>query len=219
MAAGENSGRICYVLYPLDDLGEWIEEAAERFDVTIATVTGMDWSDDLTPWPAPGEPPGCPPFRGRAPEFLDTLTSKVLPEVERRLGISSHAERTLCGVSLSGLFTLWQWMLDDTFHNIISLSGSFWYAGFASWITSQPAPPQIRPGIFPARQPRGIYEGQGIPAGADGYGADCSLSEERRHRHHFRTGAGRPLPISRAATYALVHPYVFSVHASQLAAR
>lgn len=140
MAAGENSGRICYVLYPLDDLSEWIEEAAERFDVTIATVTGMDWSDDLTPWPAPGEPPGCPPFRGRAPEFLDTLTSKVLPEVERRLGISSHAERTLCGVSLSGLFTLWQWMLDDTFHNIISLSGSFWYAGFASWITSQPAP-------------------------------------------------------------------------------
>lgn len=77
MAAGENSGRICYVLYPLDDLGEWIEEAAERFDVTIATVTGMDWSDDLTPWPAPGEPPGCPPFRGRAPEFLKTLTSKV----------------------------------------------------------------------------------------------------------------------------------------------
>lgn len=40
----------------------------------------------------------------------------------------------------------------------------------------------------------------------------------RRHRHHFRTGAGRPLPISRAATYAPVHPYVFSVHASQLAA-
>lgn len=33
-------------------------------------------------------------------------------------------------------------MLDDTFHNIISLSGSFWYAGFASWITSQPAPPR-----------------------------------------------------------------------------
>ena len=144
-AVGASADRICYVLYPLEDLGEWIEEAAGRFGVSIAAVTGMDWSDDLTPWPAPGEPPGCPPFLGRAPEFLKTLTGLVLPEVERRLAIAPDAVRTLCGVSLSGLFTLWQWMLCDTFRNIISLSGSFWYSGFADWITSRPAPPR-KPG-------------------------------------------------------------------------
>ena len=140
ITAGNISGRICYILYPFDALGEWIEEAAEKYGVTIASVTGMDWEADLTPWPAPGQPPGCPDFEGKAPEFLKTLTTQVLPEVERRLHITPKAERTLLGVSLSGLFTLWQWMVSDTFHNIISLSGSFWYEGFAEWIKSRPVP-------------------------------------------------------------------------------
>lgn len=35
---------------------------------------------------------------------------------------------------------MWQWMLCDTFANIISLSGSFWYEGFAGWIESHPVP-------------------------------------------------------------------------------
>lgn len=140
MAVAGSADRICYVLYPLDSLGEWIEEAAEKFGVSIAVITGMDWADDLTPWPAKGVPAGCPDFRGEAPEFLSRLTSTVLPEVERRLNMNPDAVRTLAGVSLSGLFTLWQWMLNDTFVNIISLSGSFWYAGFVEWIKSHPVP-------------------------------------------------------------------------------
>lgn len=140
VAVGESTERICYVLYPMESLGEWIEEAAQRFDVSIVAVTGMDWNDDMTPWPAPGEPPGSPDFKGYASRFLSSLIDNVLPETERRLDIAHDAERTLCGVSLSGLFTLWQWMVNDTFHNIISLSGSFWYAGFVEWIKSQPIP-------------------------------------------------------------------------------
>lgn len=140
VAVGKSSDRICYVLYPMDFLGGWVEEASEQFGVSIAAVTGMDWDDDLTPWPAAGEPPGSPDFKGCASRFLSSLIDEVLPETERRLNISPSAERTLCGVSLSGLFTLWQWMLNDTFHNIISLSGSFWYDGFAEWIKSHPVP-------------------------------------------------------------------------------
>ena len=134
----QSADRICYLLYPLESLGEWIEEAARKFGVTIAVISGMDWDDDLTPWPAKGQPPGCPDFKGYGPEFLSMLKTKVMPETERRLDISEDAERTLTGVSLSGLFTLWQWMTDDTFHNIISLSGSFWYDGFVEWLTSLP---------------------------------------------------------------------------------
>lgn len=48
----ESTADICYVLYPLDSLGEWIEEAARKFGVSIAVITGMDWNDGLTPWPA-----------------------------------------------------------------------------------------------------------------------------------------------------------------------
>lgn len=86
MAVMESPDRICYVLYPFEGLGEWIEEAAQRFGVTIAVITGMDWDDDLTPWPAAGEPPGSPDFRGLAPAFLAKLKNEVIPEIDRRLG-------------------------------------------------------------------------------------------------------------------------------------
>lgn len=144
----QSADRICYVLYPLESLGEWIEEAAQKFGVTIVAVTGMDWDDDLTPWPAKGEPPGSPDFKGYATKFLSQLKNTVIPAVERRLNISENAERTLAGVSLSGLFTLWQWMTDDTFHNIISLSGSFWYDGFVEWLTSLPVPKKTGKAYF-----------------------------------------------------------------------
>lgn len=140
MAAGSTTDRICYILYPFDGLSGWIEEAAEKFGVSIAAISGMDWDDDLTPWPAKGEPPGCPDFRGRADAFLAQLKNRMMPEVERLLGIVPDAERILTGVSLSGLFTLWQWMIDDTFDNVISLSGSFWYDGFVEWVRSRPVP-------------------------------------------------------------------------------
>lgn len=139
-AARESADKICYLLYPFDGLGEWIEEAAQKFGVSIVTITGMDWDDDLTPWRAKGEPPGCPDFRGNAPEFRTTLLNTVIPETEKRLNITNCAQRTLAGVSLSGLFTLWEWMTDDSFHNIISLSGSFWYENFVTWIKSQTIP-------------------------------------------------------------------------------
>lgn len=139
-AVKKSADKICYVLSPFDGLEEWIEEAARNFGVSVAVITGMDWDDDLTPWPAKGVPAGCPDFKGNAAGFLSTLVTQVIPETERRLGMSNDVERTLTGVSLSGLFTLWQWMKNDTFRNIISLSGSFWYDGFAKWIKSQPVP-------------------------------------------------------------------------------
>lgn len=132
--------RICYLLYPLATLHDWLLAEAPKFGVAVAVITRMDWDDDLTPWSAKGQPPGCPDFQGRAAGFLAKLQTDVLPAVEKRLGIAPGAERTLAGVSLSGLFTLWQWMLCDTFTNIISLSGSFWYEGFAAWIESHPVP-------------------------------------------------------------------------------
>lgn len=139
-AALSSRNRICYILYPVDSLEGLIEEAARKFGITIVMVAGMDWDDDLTPWPAKGEPPGCPDFKGNGQSFLSKLTDTVLPETEKRLNMAKDTERTLAGVSLSGLFTLWQWMLNDSFYNIISLSGSFWYDGFAEWIQSQPLP-------------------------------------------------------------------------------
>lgn len=127
-----SGSKIAYILYPMDVLGSWIEQAAQSYGVTIVVITGMNWDDDLSPWPASGVPEGCSDFKGHAAEFLSKLQTQVIPEVESRLGIAA-AERDLVGVSMSGLFTLWQWAVCDTFRNIASLSGSFWYEGFPGW--------------------------------------------------------------------------------------
>lgn len=128
------SNGIAYILYPLDVLRDWLEPAVRKYGVSIVVITGIDWNNDLTPWPEPGEAKGCPPFDGNAPEFLTALIDDVIPEIDRRYSLPEEIERTLVGVSLSGLFTLWQWPLCGMFRNIATLSGSFWYEGFEQWI-------------------------------------------------------------------------------------
>ncbi|MDE6768473.1 MAG: hypothetical protein K2J78_01970 [Muribaculaceae bacterium] len=140
--------RIAYILYPMDILDDWIEPAAKKYDTTIVVVTGMDWQNVFSPWAAPGVPKGMPTFKGEAPEFLTLLQQKVMSEVEKALGLSGEVERSLIGVSMSGLFALWQWILCDTFYNIASLSGSFWYEGFLDWMNCQPIPTKQGKGYF-----------------------------------------------------------------------
>lgn len=140
--------KIAYILYPMDMLTDWIDEASEKYGVTIVVVTGMDWQNVFSPWPAPGVPKGTPDFKGESPEFLKLMQQSVIPQVESALGISENVERSLVGVSMSGLFALWQWMLCDTFYNIASLSGSFWYAGFLEWIRKNPVPQKGGKGYF-----------------------------------------------------------------------
>ena len=140
--------RIAYILYPTDMLADWIEPAVNRFGPTIVVITGMDWQNVFSPWPAKGVPAGSPDFKGESLQFLATLQQSVIPQVERALNISPDAERTLVGVSMSGLFALWQWMLCDTFANIASLSGSFWYAGFLDWMRQRAIPKKTGRGFF-----------------------------------------------------------------------
>lgn len=135
-----SADKIAYILYPMDMLAGWIEPAAQRYGATIVVITGMDWQNVFSPWPSKGVPKGSPDFKGESPEFLEHLQQKVLPQIENQLGINANAEKTLVGVSMSGLFALWQWMVCNTFGNIASLSGSFWYDGFVDWMKSRPMP-------------------------------------------------------------------------------
>lgn len=129
--------RIAYILYPLDVLQQWLEPAVKKYGVSIVVITNIDWDNDLSPWPAPGQPKGSPDFEGKAPDFLATLTREVVPGIDRKYSLPKDIERTLVGVSLSGLFTLWQWPLCGIFGNIATLSGSFWYDGFEQWLLHQ----------------------------------------------------------------------------------
>lgn len=133
--------KVVYILSPMSGAEPWLSRFAQHFGVNIAVISGMDWDNDLTPWPAPGQPPGDPAFQGLAPDFLKKLTAEIIPAIDKQLGIDTgKAERTLCGISLSGLFALWTRTQTTLFRNIISLSGSFWYSGFDEWMKTAPLP-------------------------------------------------------------------------------
>lgn len=140
--------RVAYILYPMDMLADWVEPAARKYGTNIVVITGMDWQNVFSPWTAPGVPKGTADFKGESPRFLTLLQQRVIPAVEAQTGISAGAERSLVGVSMSGLFALWQWMVCDTFANIASLSGSFWYEGFLQWISHRPVPHKAGMGFF-----------------------------------------------------------------------
>lgn len=144
----DNEGKIAYILYPMKILADWIEPAAAKYNTSIVVITGMDWQNVFSPWPAKGVPKGSPDFKGESAEFLELLQHSVIPQIEKYMGYTVAPERTLVGVSMSGLFALWQWMVCDTFTNIACLSGSFWYEGFVEWLRSRAIPSKTGKAYF-----------------------------------------------------------------------
>ena len=124
------------------DLDDGLKMLSEKYGVSIAVIEDVNWNDDLTPWPAEGVFKKAKPFGGKAATFLNKLTHEIIPNTEKDLGIED-AERTLLGVSLSGLFAVWSAFNTDAFTNIISISGSLWYDGFVAWMTEQTPSPQL----------------------------------------------------------------------------
>ena len=147
-AVNPEAKRIVYILYPMDSLVDWIGEAVEKYGVTIVQLTGMDWESVFSPWPVSGVPKDSADFKGESPQFLKFLQDTVIPRLEKELGITPGTQRDLIGVSMSGLFALWQWMVCDTFTSIISLSGSFWYSGFIEWIENIKIPSKTGKAFF-----------------------------------------------------------------------
>ena len=124
------------------DLDIGLNGLAEKYGVSLVLIDHVDWNDDLTPWPAVGVFKKAKPFGGKAAAFLDKLTNEIVPKTEQDLGIED-AERTLLGVSLSGLFAVWSAFNADTFANIISISGSLWYDGLVEWMKTQMPSPRL----------------------------------------------------------------------------
>ena len=142
----QSTNKICYMILPEGIKGELfdgLKEISEKHNISIAVIEDVNWNDDLTPWPADGVFKKAKPFGGKATSFLNKLTYEIIPEIERDMGIA-YAERTLLGVSLSGLFAVWAAFNTDAFANIISISGSLWYDGFVEWMKEQTPSPQLK---------------------------------------------------------------------------
>ena len=125
------------------DLHEGLKGLSEKHSVSIVVIEDVNWNDDLTPWPAEGVFKKAKPFGGKAAAFLNKLTNEIIPETERSMGIE-NAERTLLGVSLSGLFAVWSAFSTDAFTNIICIPGSLWYDGLVEWMKEQSPSPRIK---------------------------------------------------------------------------
>ena len=142
----QSTNKICYMILPegvKGDLCDGLKGLSEKYGISIVLIEDVNWNDDLTPWPAEGVFKKAKPFGGKAAAFLDKLTHEIIPETEMDLGVKD-AERTLLGVSLSGLFAVWSAFNTDAFTNIVSISGSLWYDGFVEWMKEQTPSPQLK---------------------------------------------------------------------------
>lgn len=137
VAEEKPSSSILYMIYPaiVPVPDSWVEKVAKEYGVNVVAVyvPADEWNNYLTPWPEPGETPDSPPFGGKASVFKSLVENRVVTEVENLIGYTEAPIRYLLGVSLSGLFTLWDWMQSEVFTSIACLSGSFWYEGFMDW--------------------------------------------------------------------------------------
>lgn len=144
--AETNTNKICYVILPegiKENLSDGLKELSVKYGVSIVVIDDVNWNDDLTPWPAKGVFKKAKPFGGQAASFLDKLTDEIIPETEKSLGIAD-AERTIMGVSLSGLFAVWACFNTNAFINITSISGSLWYDGVIEWMKDHAPSPKIK---------------------------------------------------------------------------
>ena len=132
-----DSSSIIYILLPhrlpAEELTA-IEELSTRFKTNIVAISEMDWNNDMTPWKAPTVKEG--EFSGRASQFLDRLKGDIFFNLESSLQIR-NPKRYLIGLSLAGLFSVWAGIMKPLFEGVASISGSFWYDGFAEWILKQ----------------------------------------------------------------------------------
>lgn len=99
----------------------------------LVTVDGLDWNRELSPWPCDAITAMSEPFDGRAEDFLDELTHKIIPSVEASFSTPPRL-RTIAGYSLAGLFALWTCCQTDLFSRAASVSGSLWFPGFAEYL-------------------------------------------------------------------------------------
>ena len=132
-----DSSSIIYILLPhrlpAEELTA-IEELSTRFETNIVAISEMDWNNDMTPWKAPAVKEG--EFGGRASQFLERLKGDIFFNLESSLQIR-NPKRYLIGLSLAGLFSVWAGIMKPLFEGVASISGSFWYDGFAEWLLKQ----------------------------------------------------------------------------------
>lgn len=110
---------------------------------SLAVVNGIDWNDEMTPWPIPPISKRDTPCSGGADTYLEKFTGEMLPQITAAL----PAPPTYCalaGYSLAGLFAVYAAHKTDCFSRIVSASGSLWYPDFIPFVHQNPISEQVK---------------------------------------------------------------------------
>jgi predicted alpha/beta superfamily hydrolase len=97
--------------------------------------------DEYTPWKASELHRRFPPFGGQADSYLTFLTNTFKPAVDRMYRTNPAPSHTgLMGYSLGGLFSIYCAYTSVVFGICISISGSFWYKDWDSFLKTRKPP-------------------------------------------------------------------------------
>lgn len=102
-------------------------------DLTLVTVTGLDWNGELSPWEAPPISRNAEPFAGGAYGYLKLLIEEIVPSAEDVL-TKKPVWRGIAGYSLAGLFAVYSLYRTDIFTRASSVSGSLWFPGIKEFV-------------------------------------------------------------------------------------
>lgn len=120
-------------------IAEALSRNQKSQEVILVSIYTNDWNGNLTPWPAKKAFAKGEDFTGQAEEYLQLLTTELIPQIEELIskqGIVMR-RRMLAGYSLAGLFTLYAVTKTNLFQAVASVSGSLWYDDFAEYFIRQ----------------------------------------------------------------------------------
>lgn len=136
---------ICYPVVYIngeDEISDIMEGVEPHFGVDceeflLLSILSTNWSDEYSPWPAPGLSKKDKSFGGGAPAYLSYLSETVKPFMDTHYHTKQEPENTiLMGYSLGGLVSLYALYNYGVFGKIGSLSGSLWYDGWIQFMES-----------------------------------------------------------------------------------
>ena len=120
-----------------DKTAKCLYEDGEPACAVLAAISGGDWNNELSPWPAGRAFKGEADFGGGADEYIKELTEQIVPAVNAVLP-SVPSYNAIAGYSMAGMFSLYAVYRRSTFARGVSASGSLWYDKLIDYLRKNP---------------------------------------------------------------------------------
>jgi len=137
------AAEVCPCVYTIGELEEAqaLADALAGQKLTLVTIGGITWEDELSPWSATKYFHGGQDFTGGADTFIHLVGAQIVPQAEQGLGFVP-TYRVVAGYSLAGLWALYTLYRTNIFQRVVCASGSLWYDGFLAFMQANQLKPR-----------------------------------------------------------------------------